>query len=60
MLRTLSNSSQTLVASGVETVADLAALELRDLGQYGLDRDAASKLGRAVRVWCVWFGVAHV
>jgi hypothetical protein len=39
---------QTLVANGVETVAELAALEPRDLGQYGLSRDVASKLGRAV------------
>lgn len=43
---------QTLVAAGVATVADLAALDSRDLGEYGLGRDVASKLGRAVR--CVY------
>lgn len=45
---------QTLVAGGVATVADLAALDPRDLGQYGLGRDVASKLGRAVRACMVW------
>jgi hypothetical protein len=36
------------VAAGVETVADLAGLEYRDLGSYSLPQDIRDKLGRVV------------
>jgi len=41
-------SAQTLVAGGVETVADLAGLDYQDLSKYDISREIRDKLGRVV------------
>ncbi|TFJ81771.1 hypothetical protein NSK_007019 [Nannochloropsis salina CCMP1776] len=45
---TYAEAAKALVAAGVETVADLAGLEYRDLGSYSLPQDIRDKLGRVL------------
>lgn len=45
---TYAEPAKTLVAGGVETVADLAGLDYQDLSKYDISREIRDKLGRVV------------